>query len=253
MRNHPPNTLFVGQNTIFLPTCGSTNNELLERATHSNVAEGTVVITAHQSAGRGQRGNTWEAQPAQNLTFSVLFKPVFLPAARQFELNMAVALACHRLLSAYFPGKAALKWPNDLYYGDQKMGGILIENAVKGTLLAQSVVGIGLNVNQTAFSHPRAVSMRNAARQAFDLEDTLHELLAHLEATYLQLRAGQTDGLRQQYLGALYALGQPKLFRVGEAVREGVIRGVDPTGRLVVDMEGQPHPFGFKEIAFVWE
>jgi len=253
VRNHPPNTLFIGQNTIFLPACGSTNNELLERTTHSNVAEGTVVITAHQSAGRGQRGNTWEAQPAQNLTFSVLLKPAFLPAARQFELNMAVALACHRLLSAYFPGKAALKWPNDLYCGDQKMGGILIENTVKGTLLAQSVVGIGLNVNQTEFSHPRAVSMRNAVRQEFELEEVLHELLAHLEATYLQLRAGHTDGLRQEYLSALYALGRPKLFRVGEAVQEGVIRGVDASGRLVVEMEGQLHTFGFKEIAFVWE
>ncbi len=253
MRNHPPNTLFIGQNTIFLPTCGSTNSELLERAAHLNVTEGTVVITAHQSAGRGQRGNTWEAQPAQNLTFSVLLKPAFLTAAGQFELNIAVALACHRLLSAYFPGKVALKWPNDLYYGDQKMGGILIENTVKGTLLAQSVVGIGLNVNQTEFTHPRAVSMRNAARQEYDLGEIFNELLTHLEATYLQLRAGQTEGLRQEYLGALYALGQPKLFRVGEAVQEGTIRGVDPSGRLVVEMEGQPHYFGFKEIAFVWE
>jgi BirA family biotin operon repressor/biotin-[acetyl-CoA-carboxylase] ligase len=253
VHNHPPNTLFVGQNTIFLPVCGSTNNELLERSIHSNVTEGTVVITAHQSAGRGQRGNTWEAQPAQNLTFSVLFKPVFLPVAGQFDLNIAVALACHRLLSAYFPGKAALKWPNDLYYGDQKMGGILIENTVKGTLLAQSVVGIGLNVNQTEFAHPRAVSMRNAARQEFDLAAILTELLTHLEAAYLQLRAGQMEALRQEYLGAMYALGQSKLFRVGKAVREGVIRGVDPSGRLAVDMEGQPQHFSFKEIAFVWE
>ena len=212
-----------------------------------------MVITAHQSAGRGQRGNTWEAQPSQNLTFSVLLKPAFLPATRQFDLNIAVSLACHRLLSAYFPGKAALKWPNDLYYGDQKMGGILIENTVKGTLLAQSVVGIGLNVNQTEFAQPRAVSMRNAARQEFNLTDILNELLTHLEGTYLQLRAGQADELRHEYLMALYAVGQPKLFRVGEAVQEGTIRGVDPSGRLVVEMEGQLRSFGFKEIAFVWE
>lgn len=212
-----------------------------------------MVITGHQTAGRGQRGNTWEAEPSRNLTFSVLLKPAFLSATRQFELNVAVSLACFRLLSAYFPGKTALKWPNDLYHQDLKLGGILIENTVKGANLAQSVAGIGLNVNQTDFAYPRAVSMRNVARQEFDLEETLHELLGYLEATYLQLRSGQTEGLRREYLNALYAVGLPKLFRVAGQVREGIIRNVDPAGRLVVEMEGKLQHFNFKEIAFVWE
>jgi len=253
VHNNPPNTLFIGQNTIFLSTCHSTNDALVEMTTHSNVPEGTVVITHHQTAGRGQRGNRWEAEPARNLTFSVLLKPGFLAVPRQFELNVAVALACHRLLIAYFPDRVALKWPNDLYYQDQKMGGILIENTVKGTQLSQSVVGIGLNVNQTQFANPRAVSMRNAARQAFELTEILNELLAHVEAAYLQLRAGQADELRREYLGALYAAGQPRSFRVGEAVREGAIRGVDASGRLLVEMDGKVQLFGFKEIAFAWE
>lgn len=253
MYNNPPNTLFIGQKISFLPACHSTNDLLLEMTTLTNVPEGTVVITHHQTAGRGQRGNSWEAQPGQNLTFSVLLKPVFLPATRQFDLNIAISLSLFGVLSAYFPDKIALKWPNDLYYQDQKLGGILIENTVKGTDLAQSVAGIGLNVNQVEFAHPRAVSMRSIAKQPFPLEDIVNEILEQLEANYLQLRAGWPEELRTAYHSALYARDQRKLFRIGEAIREGIIRGVDPTGRLLVEIEEKPHYFSFKEIAFVWE
>jgi BirA family biotin operon repressor/biotin-[acetyl-CoA-carboxylase] ligase len=251
--NNPPNTLFIGQKISFLPACHSTNDVLQEMTIHTNVPEGTVVITHHQTAGRGQRGNSWEAQPGQNLTFSVLLKPVFLAATRQFDLNIAVSLALFRMLSSYFPDKMALKWPNDLYYQDQKMGGILIENTVKGTDLAQSVAGIGLNVNQLEFAYPRAVSMRSIAKQLFELEEILNELLEHLEANYLQLRAGRTEELRKAYLDALYARDQRKLLRVGNEIMEGTIRGVDSTGRLLVEMEHGTRSFSFKEIAFVWE
>jgi BirA family biotin operon repressor/biotin-[acetyl-CoA-carboxylase] ligase len=133
------------------------------------------------------------------------------------------------------------------------MGGILIENTVKGTDLAQSVAGIGLNVNQLEFTYPRAVSMRSIAKQLFELEEILNELLEHLEANYLQLRAGRTEELRKAYLNALFARDQPKLFRVGKEIMEGTIRGVDSTGRLLVEMEHEPRSFSFKEIAFVWE
>ncbi len=181
----------------------------------------------------------------------MLLKPVFLAATRQFDLNIAVSLAIFRMLSACFPGKIALKWPNDLYYQDQKMGGILIENTVKGTNLAQSVAGIGLNVNQLEFAHPRAVSMRSIAKQPFVLEEILNELLEQLELLTCN-SAPAAEELRKAYLNALYARDQRKLFRVGEEIREGTIRGVDSTGRLLVEMEHESRSFSFREIAFVW-
>ncbi len=243
MYNNLPNTLFVGKKVFFLPTCHSTNDKLLDLANDTNVPEGSVVITHHQTAGRGQRGNTWEAEAGQNLTFSLLFKPTFLTASQQFGLNMAVAIACYRLLHKYLSSLVSVKWPNDLYFGDMKIGGILIENSVKGIYLSQSVVGIGINVNQIRFSHPRAVSLRAIEEKEYDLQKLLNELLEGLEATYLLLKAGSLETLRQEYLQYLYGFKKIRLFRIGEEVAEGIIRGVDETGKLQVEIDHRVRSF----------
>ena len=144
-----PKTLFVGQNIIYLPTCQSTNNEALQFLADGTAYEGDMVVTDGQTQGRGQRGNQWIAQSGQNLTFSLVLQPTFLLASEQFWLNMAVSLAVYDSLSPFIPAGLRIKWPNDIYVNDRKMGGILIENALQGYNLAHSVVGIGLNINQT--------------------------------------------------------------------------------------------------------
>ena len=136
-----------------VPECRSTSAVL---AAMPDAPHGTVVVTDRQTAGRGQRGNSWEAQPGANLTFSLLLRPQAIPAARQFELSMIVALevaACVRRALAGAPDapQVCVKWPNDIYVGDRKIAGILIENSLSGSGIERSIAGIGLNVNQRRF------------------------------------------------------------------------------------------------------
>ncbi len=224
----------------------------------SPVAEGTVVVAAHQTQGRGQRGNTWQAEPGQNLTFSLILKPGFLSAARQFRLNVAVSLAVHDFLEFHLPGGGLrTKWPNDVYWHNSKMGGILIENTIQGTSISHSIVGIGLNINQLVFpDNLRATSLRLASRAAesedgYDLEILLNALLESLERRYLQLRGGGFADLERYYLETMYGFGQTRTFRNGGHVFEGVIAGIDETGRLAVRKGNETRHFSFKEIEFV--
>ena len=142
-----PKTLFCGQIRQYLPSCQSTNDEASALLVKDNAPEGLVVVTDNQMAGRGQRGNVWLAQPGQNLTFSLILKPSFLTATEQFWLNIAVSLGVYDALQPLIGVKLRVKWPNDMYAGSKKLGGMLIENTLHGYHIAASVVGIGLNIN----------------------------------------------------------------------------------------------------------
>jgi BirA family biotin operon repressor/biotin-[acetyl-CoA-carboxylase] ligase len=251
-----PSTLFVGKKTIFLPTCHSTNDELAKMIQESGaeIPEGTVVVTAHQTAGRGQRGNRWEAAPGENLTCSVLLKPHFLRAAEQFRLSIAVALGVYGFLREHLDGALTVKWPNDLYCNDQKLGGLLIENTLQGHTLSESVVGIGLNINQLIFDVPTATSLRSVTGQPFryDLDALLARLLECLEAEYLRLRRGGSDAQKARYLAALYRFQQWHPFRDAEGrLFNGQLLGVDEAGRLALQTDGGVRYFGVKEVGFV--
>ncbi|MDE5982764.1 MAG: biotin--[acetyl-CoA-carboxylase] ligase, partial [Duncaniella sp.] len=133
---------------ITLPEAGSTNTELAAIAAES--PHGTVVTTRCQTAGRGQRGNTWEAAPGRNITMSVLLKPETILAREQFAVSEAVSLAIVTVLRRHLPAEAhvAIKWPNDIYVNDLKICGILIENSLIGNRIGHSIAGIGININQ---------------------------------------------------------------------------------------------------------
>lgn len=250
MQNISPNTLFTGQQYIYFPVCNSTNTEASELLIKNRATEGCVVLAAAQMAGRGQRGNSWEAEPDRNLTFSLVLKPNFLPAQQQFFLNMAVSLGVLELLQSCGAGPAAVKWPNDVYAGDKKVAGILIENSVSGTRLQHSVIGIGLNVNQLAFQHERAASLAQLTGRQYDLGRLLERLLEFLEKRYLELRNGQFDRLRYAYLQHLYRYQEFHWYEVDGERRYGQIVGVDEHGRLAVQFHAGLEYFSFKEIKY---
>ena len=223
--------LFLGKEVIHLPTCHSTNdiaNDLLSR----NRPEGALVITDHQTAGRGQRGNSWQAQPGQNLTFSLLFRPTFLPVRQSFGLNLFVSLALRDWALALTNASVLIKWPNDLYVEEKKMGGILIENTVKGAMLQGSVIGIGVNVNQTEFGELAASSLRVCTGQAYNLPSTLEMLLLALEKRYLQLKRNDWKGLWHDYHVGLLGYHKPRKFGDAQGTFEAQIEGVAPDGTL---------------------
>lgn len=247
----PANTLFIGQNQVFVPQCHSTNSLATELMRNKDLSEGTIVITDDQTAGRGQRGNTWEAEPAKNLTFSVIVKPSFLAAKDQFYLTMVVSLALREFLTSRLSVEVKIKWPNDILVANKKICGILIENSLSVDTIQHSIVGIGLNVNQVFFSITGPTSMSLIAEHDFDLAWELNLLLEKLEGYYLQLRSGRKELLRQEYLNHLYWIGERRTFRSNDEQFNGMITGVGENGRLTILRDGKEISVDLKEISFV--
>lgn len=248
-----PKTLFVGQKIVYLPSCQSTNDEAAHLLSQGNLPEGTLVVTDRQTQGRGQRGNQWEAQAGQNLTFSLVLTPTFLAATEQFWLNMAISLAIQdTLLPLLTSGRVTIKWPNDVYVGNRKLGGVLIENTLQGYALSHSVIGIGLNVNQISFHVPTASSLllESPTPADYSLPGLLTALAEQLEKRYLQLRAGYRNELRATYLQQLYRYRETHTYLADNQPFTGMLVDLDATGRLGIMTENAIRYFAFKEVAF---
>lgn len=220
----------------FIDSCASTNASMPSDAPH-----GYVLMAREQTAGRGQRGNSWEAAPGMNVTMSVMLRPQGLPAAAQFAISEAVAMGVVDLLDSLGVDGARVKWPNDIYVGDRKVCGILIENSLCGTIVGRSVAGVGLNVNQREFvgGAPNPVSLRQLLGRDLDVESTGRSLaLSVLE------RFG-SEGLHAAYMARLWR-GQgiwPWITDGGERF-DGSVDGVMPTGHIVIG----GRTFAFKEV-----
>ena len=227
----------------------STNDE----AVKPSYAEGDIVWADVQSAGRGQRGHKWESREGENITFSAIFEPTFLPATKQFLLSEVVALAVVDALRYYGVG-ARIKWTNDIYVGDRKLAGILIEHKLSGVNISRTIAGIGLNVNQLEFSAdlPNPVSMRQITRLELDCREVLERVAEKLMERYEMLRRGEEQQLQADYHELLYRRDALHWYFLpdGKAFR-GTIRGVEPSGALIVENEkGEQRSYLFKEIEF---
>jgi BirA family biotin operon repressor/biotin-[acetyl-CoA-carboxylase] ligase len=249
----PANTLFMGGNLVFVPECHSTNTLALQLCQQPSTPEGTVVITNNQTAGRGQRGNSWEAQPGMNLTFSILLKPVFLDLKDQFYLNMIISLGIHDYLVTKKISNSHIKWPNDVMVGRKKLCGILIENQIQGSRFTNSVAGVGININQQNFTNDTATSLSIVTGTEYILQDELEQLLQKIEARYLQLRQNSHAKIKSDYLNALYWKGETHQFASHGESFSGVIQGIDDAGRLNVQRSDthEVKSFDLKEISYL--
>lgn len=250
------NSLFIGKVANYLASVDSTNifaNNLLSKSTP---IEGTVIYTDNQYAGKGQIGSKWESAVGENIILSIILYPKFLPIQTQFKLNQVVALAVYDLLAAYIApvDQLSVKWPNDIYIKDKKIGGILIENKLKGSLLTSTIVGLGLNINQTNFSPnlPNPTSLLLETKKRQDTYDLIGLFCEHLERRYLQLKAKQHKQLDQDYLNALYAYQELRSYKIAatETLFEGKIVGISPTGKLQIQTTYEILEFYFKEVVF---
>lgn len=250
------NSLFIGKVANYLASVDSTNlfaNNLLSKSTP---IEGTVIYTDNQYAGRGQIGSKWESAVGENMILSVILYPKFLPIQAQFKLNQIVALAVYDLLKAFISPveQLAVKWPNDIYINDKKIGGILIENKLKGSLLASTVIGLGLNINQRNFlpDLPNPTSLLLETQKEEDTYAMIASFCEHLERRYLQLKAGQYKALDQDYLNTLYAYQEWRMYKVAETevIFKGKIIGISPQGKLQIQTTNELLEFYFKEVVF---
>jgi len=253
--NSTQDTLIIGKKVLYLPTCHSTNDIAAEIVHAGLFEEGTVVITDNQVKGRGQRGTVWNANAGENLTFSVILKPVFLPIQEQFLISQITALAIRAYLGSYVPD-TKVKWPNDIYMNNRKSCGVLIENSLQGTRYATSIVGIGVNINQSQFGNSHATSLLRETGHSFQLSEEFHKLLKCLDAYYVRLRSGsQNEAIRNEYLSHLYGYRQDVKFLYDGNITSGSVTGVTHLGKLRVKLATEPEEleFGLKEIEWVRE
>ena len=215
--------------------------------------EGTVIMAENQFSGRGQVESTWYAEPGKNLTFSILLNPSFLPIQQQFALNMAISVALQRALRSVTGPGLTVKWPNDIYYGDQKIGGMLIENILSGNRIKACIVGIGINVNQEVFDdhlNGRAGSLFQILHKHVNLIWLLAEICSHIEAAYLKLKSGKYITLKEEYLNFLYRFRVKANYRQNGEIFEGLIVDVSDQGLLSMETEKGLMTYNFKEIEF---
>lgn len=237
---------------IHLKETPSTNTYMSGVA--SVLPSGTVIYTTNQSQGRGQRGNYWESEPDKNVTFSLLVRETGLEPQRQFFISEAVSIAIVKALSAYGED-FSIKWPNDIYYGDKKICGILIEHSISGNKIDYSIIGVGLNVNQIKFQSdaPNPVSLAQIVEGDLDVEDVLHEVVESI-GSMLNFDEDALGDLHQQYLDMLYRYdqGMHNFMLPDGTEMMATIRDVKPSGMLVLESaEGITKEYAFKEVAFV--
>lgn len=251
-----PKTVFLGKTSEYLPVCHSTNDYCQQLLAINEPENGFFVHADFQTKGRGQRGNNWEAIEGQNVLMSIILKPNFLKATDQFQLNMAVSLGILAAIKSIFQeneihNNLKIKWPNDIYFENKKLGGILIENTILGSNLNYSIIGIGLNVNQLFFENRNAISVLQILNKAetINLNTVFEKILEQIEYYYLKLKSG--ENLEMEYLKSLFRIDEYHNFRKNEQIFTGKIIGIDVFGRLKIEVENEVQVFDFKEVGFV--
>ncbi len=227
----------------------------------SSFSHGDVIWAYEQSAGRGQRGNKWVDEFGNNLTFSIILQPTEVAANEQFVISQITALALRETLSS-FGIEAQIKWTNDIYVGDYKVAGVLIENSLQDGVVSRSIIGVGLNVNQLEFnpSLPNPTSMRRCTGLRYDREEVLRRFHERLTQRYADLVADSDSDSAQreisaEYHSALYRLGEEHTYQLasGDHIR-ATIEGVCSQGELRLRHSGgDVCDYLFREVAFIIE
>ncbi len=213
-----------------------------------------VVWAEYQTAGRGQRGHTWHSSEGENITLSVVLEPTFLPIVEQFLLSEIAALALVDTMRDYGI-ECRIKWTNDIYVGDNKLVGILIEHSLMGDKLSRTIVGMGINVNQREFPtdipNPTSMALERGIR--FDRKEVIERLMTHLHEWFEHLRSGEKSYVEQRYREQMYHLDEEHTYAypTGEHFR-ATLRGVRASGELRLEHEdGIIREYAFKEVEFV--
>jgi BirA family biotin operon repressor/biotin-[acetyl-CoA-carboxylase] ligase len=240
-------------NSLKLKSIHSTNAFLKEWLENQVLEEGSVVFTREQTAGKGQRGNAWESEPGKNITCSILLYPSFLSVKQLFLLSEAVALGVKDALDSFADG-FEIKWPNDIYFREQKIAGILIENELDGQQYTQSIVGIGLNVNQEIFRSdaPNPISLKQITGKKTNISRLSEKLIKAVLARYEQLKTEETEKIVRDYHAVLYRKTGFYPFKDANGLFTACIEKVTDDGllHLITDV-GEKRSYAFKEVKVV--
>ena len=243
----------IGEPFITLSAVDSTNNYAMARIGEGPVEEGTTWFAWQQTSGKGQRGKSWQSEPGENVMLSVVLKPLMLKPSDQFMLSAMVALSVLDLIRNHTSQTSKIKWSNDLYIGDKKAAGILIENVIRGNDWHYAIVGIGLNVNQVRFPEnvPNPVSLTQVTGTRYDVLEVAKELCGFLAQRYKELSPAHFSSLLSEYAASLYHLGEEQLFEASHGIFKARIGGVEKDGKLRLKKDGQWSAVDFGEVSFL--
>jgi BirA family biotin operon repressor/biotin-[acetyl-CoA-carboxylase] ligase len=237
------------KNTQYLKQVNSTNELLGQLLRENALTEGYTIRTDFQTSGKGQMGNFWESDAGKNLLFSILLYPSKIQVEEQFILSQIVSIAIKSVLDRYAEG-FSIKWPNDIYYRDKKIAGILIENSIQGGNLKHSIVGVGLNVNQKIFRSdaPNPISLRQIIGRRVARKSILEEIYSAILSMYYVL---DKEEIRKLYFQQMYRNMGYYLFEADNFTFEAMIKSVNYDGRLeLCTRDNELRSFYFKEVAF---
>ena len=242
----------MGFKVVHIEETDSTNRWLRDNGhmVEANSPGAVVVVAAeHQTAGKGCGTNSWESVRGKNLTFSMMIHPEQIPISRQWQISETVSVALCETLDAYLPDRRVeIKWPNDIYYGDGKLCGILIENRLQGGVIRDSIIGIGLNVNQEVFlsDAPNPVSLRQILGRDTDREELLRAFLDSFQTASMRETCGRA------YRSRLFRKGKEAVYRDEKGRFSATLVDVASDGHLILrDTDGKRRVYAFKQVQFV--
>lgn len=246
--SHPLST--IGKPFVNLSSAGSTNDEVRNWIKEGKAIPGMVIFTTEQHGGKGQRGKSWISERDESIAFSGLIQPEFLTVSQQFLLSATIALGLHDFLSGYVGSdELRIKWPNDIYWKDRKLAGILIESILSSAGRWQwAIIGIGINVNQSKFPEhlPNPVSIRQITGKQYNCEKLAQRLATYLTERVQQMEMNGAVGIHESYNERLYKKGQLATFVKNGLSFSSMVSQVNPSGELV--LEKHPNPLKFGEV-----
>lgn len=243
----PPNELFHILNTV-----DSTNNYAMAKLHEGMAKHGMAWFAREQTGGRGQRGNSWQSRPNENIALSMVTMLPRLAVHSQFELSVCVALGVNDFLSLLQLPDIFIKWPNDIFINDRKAGGILIENQIQGSHISASIIGIGLNINQTLFdsSLAKAISLKQITGKNYDIIQLARDLHVSVLKRVNQVKQNKKSSLAE-YNRALYKKDEKVKFKKGNIAFEAVVKSISADGRLILQHGDHEEAYPFGELIWV--
>jgi BirA family biotin operon repressor/biotin-[acetyl-CoA-carboxylase] ligase len=241
------------QRIVKLDCIESTNDYVSGLLRETKPEEGSIYSTLFQSAGKGIGQNKWESEKGMNLLFSLILYPSFLQIEDQFLISKAVSLGIANYIQAK-TNHIKIKWPNDIYYKNKKIAGILIENSIKGSTLNSSIIGVGFNLNQAEFKSdaPNPVSLHQITNKFYSIDQELVKIRTNIRFFYDKLKAGKSEEINREYLKCLYRFNQIHEFKTNEEIFKARITGINKYGHLQLKTENnEMREYGFKEVEFV--
>lgn len=245
--------MIIGSDIKYYEKVSSTNEVAAQLLSVKKASHGTVISASFQTSGKGQRNNKWHSEALKNLIISIILYPKTLRPSLQFYISGIISIAVAEALEAFL-SEISIKWPNDIYYANDKIAGILIENSIIGNKISSSICGIGVNINQENFPEnlPNPTSLKIITGKTYNINTVEKSILDSLNRWFDLLTDKQYKLIDLEYTKRLYKLGEMTKFRTENVEFYGKISGVNSSGQLQISTsEGINKTFSFKEVEIV--